>query len=100
SKAPVLAVASFSKTSPVFTTIPLREARLIPETIATGAARIKGQGEATTNTSARRWGSPEKNQAASEIKMAAKVNGTAYLSAILTKLAVVISASLTNLTIF
>ena len=77
SKAPVRAPASFSRTLPVFTTIPFREARLIPETIATGAARMSGQGEATTRTSAKRRGSLDSHQARSEIRIATTVNGTA-----------------------
>ena len=63
SKAPVLARANFSRTSPVLTTIPFLEARLMPETMATGAAKIKGHGEATTSTSAKRTGSLDKYQA-------------------------------------
>ena len=98
SKAPVLAAASFSRTLPVLTTIPFREARLIPETMATGAARIRGHGEATTRTSANRRGSLEIHQATSEIKTAMMVKGTAYRSARRTKWAGVLSASLTSLT--
>src|SRR5699024_10057417 len=98
SNAPVLATASFSSTLPVLTTIPFREARLIPETIATGAARINGHGEATTRTSANRSGRPENTHASEEIIIAIIVNGTAYRSANRTKWAGVDSASLTNLT--
>ncbi|MDE8691725.1 hypothetical protein, partial [Faecalibacterium sp. DFI.5.82] len=50
SKAMVFGCAIFSRTLPVLTMIPLREARLIPETMATGAAKISGHGEATTIT--------------------------------------------------
>ena len=77
SKAAVLAVAIFSKTLPVLTTIPLRDERLIPDTKATGAAKINGQGEATTKTSAKRTGSLETNQAIPAITKAIPVNGTA-----------------------
>lgn len=35
----------------------------MPETMATGAARIRGQGVATTSTATARTGSPETNQA-------------------------------------
>ena len=57
SKATVLVRANFSIVVPVFTTIPFLLERLIPATSAIGAAKINGQGEATTNTSAKRNGS-------------------------------------------
>ena len=77
SKAMLFALASFSIDVPVFTTIPFRLERLIPATKATGAAKIKGQGEATTNTSAKRTGSFETNQAIPPIIYAMSVKGTA-----------------------
>ncbi len=77
SNAADLAVDNFSNMSPVLTTIPFRLVRLIPETSATGAARISGQGEATTRTSANRWGSPLNAQATPAMTYATKVNGTA-----------------------
>ena len=96
SNAAVLAVASFSKTSPVLMTMPFLDERLIPETMATGAARISGQGEATTRTSANLTGSFEMNHAIPAMITAIAVNGTAYRSAILTNLPGLLSASLTN----
>ena len=59
SKKIALAVASFSMMVPFLIKKPFFEERLIPETKAMGAAKIKGQGLATTNTSAIRTGSPE-----------------------------------------
>ncbi len=83
----LLAVASFSMVVPFFTTIPLRLDRLIPATSAVGAAKIKGHGDATTRTSAKRTGSLEKNHAKPPITYAIIVKGTAYRSAKRTKLA-------------
>ena len=67
SKAKLLTWANFSSVVPVLTMIPLRLARLIPETKAMGAARINGHGEATTKTSATRTGSPDSHQASPAI---------------------------------
>ena len=63
SKAIVFALANFSIVVPFFMTIPLRLERLMPATKATGAAKINGQGDATTRTSAKRTGSFDTNQA-------------------------------------
>ena len=56
SNATVLVRANFSTAVPVLMTIPFLLERLIPATKAIGAAKIKGQGEATTRTSAKRTG--------------------------------------------
>ena len=77
SKAIVLANESCSKVVPVLTIIPLRLERLIPEIKAIGAAKINGQGEATTKTSAKRIGSLETNQAIEAIKYAKSVGAEA-----------------------
>ena len=63
SKSTVRALPSRSMTLPPLTITPAFAAREIPETNATGAARISGQGVATTNTARARTGSPEMAQA-------------------------------------
>ena len=50
---------SRSITPPPLTTTPMRAARETPESRAIGAARISGQGVATTNTVSARTGSPD-----------------------------------------
>ena len=77
SKATVLASDSFSIVVPFLTKRPLRELRLIPPTKAIGAAKMSGQGLATTKTSAKRVISPEMNQAAPAISRDTMVKGTA-----------------------
>jgi hypothetical protein len=52
-----------SSAPPLLTTIPRRAAREMPATIATGAARIRGQGVATTSTASARTASPDTSQA-------------------------------------
>ncbi len=55
--------ASVSSAPPPLTMIPRRAERLIPATIAIGAARSSGQGVATTSTDRARTGSPDTAQA-------------------------------------
>jgi hypothetical protein len=55
------------------TTTPRFAARDRPATIATGTARISGQGVATTSTASARTGSPDRIQA---IPASAIVSGT------------------------
>ena len=64
SKITVRMRASRSSAAPPFTTMPRRAARPMPAISAMGAARISGQGVATTSTASARRGSPEINQAA------------------------------------
>ena len=59
SNANVLAVANFSKVGPDLTMMWCFDIELMPDTKATGAAINKGQGEATTITSAKLTGLPE-----------------------------------------
>ena len=54
---------------------------LPPPTTATGVARIRGQGVATTSTASTRRGSPEKRYAPAETASVRGVNQTAYRSA-------------------
>ena len=77
SKAKTSALAICSNVSPPLTIIPRLEQRLIPETKAIGAARISGQGEATTNTSAKRLKSFDIYHARLAMIKDAMVNGTA-----------------------
>lgn len=63
SKAMEFRVASFSSEVPDLMMTPAALALLMPEIKATGAARMSGQGEATTRTSAKRMKSPEIAQA-------------------------------------
>lgn len=63
SKAMERILASFSSDVPDLMMTPTALALLMPEMKATGAARISGQGEATTRTSTKRMNSPEKAQA-------------------------------------
>src|ERR1035437_9654213 len=58
-----------------------RAARFIPPMIATGAARINGQGVATTRIASTRIESCVANQTPAHAAMVAGVNHTAYLSA-------------------
>ena len=78
SKYAALALASFSNEVPLLRIIPCRVIRLIPETIATGAAKIKGQGEATTTTCTNRLGSLAIKAAAIPIIKEIMVKGRAY----------------------
>ncbi len=64
SKSRTSAPARRSRTPPPFTTTPRLAARASPDTMATGAARISGQGVATTRTATARTGSPESSHAA------------------------------------
>ncbi len=57
-------VAIVSRMAPPFTSTPAFAARDSPATIATGTARIRGHGVATTSTLKPRMGSPVSNQAA------------------------------------
>ena len=54
----VVQVAMRSRTAPPFTITPRLAARESPETIATGAARIRGHGVATTRTATARLAPP------------------------------------------
>ena len=66
---------------------------------ATGAARIRGHGVATTSTSANRIASPDRHHAAPAMSSATAVNGTAYRSASRTIGARLDAASATSATI-
>lgn len=59
----VPAAPRFSSAPPLRRTTPIREARERPDTMATGAARSKGQGVATTSTATARSGVPLTTQA-------------------------------------
>ena len=64
---------SASSAPPPLTMIPIRAARETPATIATGTARIRGHGVATTSTESARVGSPDTAHATAAI---AKATGT------------------------
>ena len=93
--------ASRSSARPPFTTTPREAIRVSPEVIAIGAARIKGQGVATTRTATARTASPDNVQASPATARVTARNATAYRSASLTNgaLDASASASATNRTI-
>ncbi len=68
---------SCSSAPPPFSTIPADAARDRPETKAIGAARISGQGVATTSTASARTGSPLSAQAAPAIASVSGRNSAA-----------------------
>ena len=72
---------SCSSAAPVRTMICRRAARLIPATIATGGARMSGQGVATTSTASTRVQSWLTRNAATHASAVRGVNHTAYRSA-------------------
>ena len=76
-----VAAASRSSAAPCRMMICRRAARFIPPMMATGAARISGQGVATTRIASTRSESCVANQAPTHAAMVAGVNQTAYLSA-------------------
>ena len=86
-----------SRTPPFFTTIPRRAAADRPETRATGAARISGQGVATTRTATARVAPPSPHATPATARLSGR-NHMAYLSASRTNGAWVLSASLTSRT--
>ena len=59
SKTAVVTCPSCSRALPWRKMIPWRAARLMPPMMATGVARMSGQGVATTSTASARTGSPE-----------------------------------------
>ena len=99
SKAMVFASAVCSIAAPFFTIIPCLAARLIPEMIAIGAARISGHGVATTMTSRKRMLWWLKTQAKIAIVKAITVKGMLYLSARRTNGDWLLEAACTNRTI-
>ena len=64
------------------TITPRRAARETPDTSATGAARMSGQGVATTNTASARTASPDTSQASVASSSVSGSSSPAYLSAI------------------
>ena len=77
----VVARPSVSSAPPPRTRTPIRDARDSPDTIATGAARSKGQGVATTRTATARVAEPLSSHAAPETASASGTNQAAALSA-------------------
>ena len=86
-----------SSTPPFFTTIPRRAAADRPETRATGAARMSGQGVATTRTATARAAPPSAHATPATARLSGR-NHRAYRSASRTNGACVLSASLTRRT--
>ena len=74
--------ASASSAPPLRTMIERLAARLMPPMIATGAARMSGQGVATTSTANTRFQSCDTNHAITQAAMVSGVNHTAHLSAV------------------
>ena len=59
-----------------------RAARLMPPIIATGAAKMRGQGVATTSTASTRFQSSEINHASKQAPSVSGVNQIAHRSAV------------------
>ncbi len=76
--------ASTSSPPPPLISTPMRAARDTPAMIATGTARISGQGVATTITASQRTGSPEASHAAPAMASVATRKTMAKRSAIRT----------------
>ncbi len=91
--------ASVSSAPPPFTMMPRRAAREIPATMAIGAAKISGQGVATTSTASARTGSPVKIHAPAAMTRVTGTNRSAYRSARRTNGAFCFSASSISRTI-
>ena len=72
---------SCSRATPFRMTICRRAARLMPPMMATGVARIRGQGVATTSTASTRRASCDTRQATTHTASVSGVNQTAYRSA-------------------
>ena len=86
-----------SSTPPFFTTMPRRAAADRPETRATGAARMSGQGVATTRTATARVAPPSAHATPATARLSGR-NHRAYRSASRTNGACALSASLTRRT--
>ena len=85
SRSTVRALPSCSMAPEPLATMPRRAARERPDTSATGAARMSGQGVATTSTASPRTGSPLSPHAAAAMIRVTGRKTAAYRSAIRTK---------------